>query len=48
MLLVEVIGDVVHVPHGPRTPEIGIELLGWFNEVTSSICFVCTFDLIQG
>ena len=46
MLLTEVVSDVVHITCSPQSPELGIELLGRFNEVTGHIHFVCAFDLI--
>jgi len=46
VLLTKVVSDVIHIPNGPWPPELGVELVSGFDEVTSCVRFVCPFDLI--
>ena len=46
MLVTKVVSDVIHVPNGPWPPELGVELVSRFDEVTGCIHFVRPFDLI--
>ena len=46
VLLAEVVRDVVHVSSSPWPPELRVELVSGFDEVTSCVRLVCAFNLI--
>ena len=46
MPLAEVFVNAGHILRGPRSPELGVELLNRLNEIAGQICFVCTLNLI--
>ena len=47
MSLLQVISNIVHVSSGPRAPELGVELLGRFDEVPCQVGLVHMLDLVQ-
>ena len=47
MLLIKVVGDIIHEPCGRWAPGVAVELLARGNEISSSVHFVCTFNLAR-